>query len=77
MAMQKKPTALTPTATLLKKAALAKDQDPKLAPRLLLEALQQRIREVAPDHDLDFLVAARNWRGIQRTSASSLCIGAC
>ncbi len=59
MAMQKKPPALTSTATLLKQSALAKDRNPAIAPRLLLEALQQRIREVAPDHDLDFWVAAR------------------
>ena len=57
--MQKKPMALTPTATLLEKAVLAKEQNPKVAPRLLLEALQQRIREVVPDHDPDFWVAAR------------------
>ena len=49
MAMQKNTIALTPTATLLEKAVLAKEQNPKIAPRLLLEALQQRIREVVPD----------------------------
>ena len=59
MATSKKPIALTPTATLLEKAVQAKEQNPKIAPRQLLEALQQRIREVAPDHDPDFWVAAR------------------
>lgn len=59
MAMQKKPIALTPTATLLEKAVLAKAQNPKSAPRLLLEALQQRIREVVLDPDPDLWVAAR------------------
>ena len=59
MAMQKRPIALTPTATLLKKAVLAKNQNPKIAPQLLLDALQQRIREVVPDPDTDLWVAAR------------------
>ena len=44
MATPKKPIPLTPTATLLEKAVLAKEQNPKIAPRLLLEALRQRIR---------------------------------
>ena len=59
MAMQKNTIALTPTATLLEKAVLAKEENPKIAPRLLLEALQQRIREVVPDSDPDLWVAAR------------------
>ena len=59
MTTQQKPPALTPTAKLLEKAIAAKEQNPKIAPRLLLEALQQRIREVAPDHDPDFWSAAR------------------
>ena len=58
MAMPKKPIALTPTATLLEKAVLAKEQNPKIAPRLLLEALRQRIHEVVPDPDPDLWVAA-------------------
>ena len=57
MATQQKPPALTPTAKLLEKAVAAKERDPKVAPRLLLEALQQRIREVVPDHDPDLWVA--------------------
>lgn len=50
---------MTPTTKLLEKAVLAKEQNPKIAPRLLLEALQQRIREVVPDHDPDLWAAAR------------------
>ena len=61
--MQNKPTALTPTAAVLTKAVLAKDQNPKLAPRLLLEALRQRIREVMPDLGPDLWVAARKPAG--------------
>ncbi|MYC33699.1 MAG: hypothetical protein F4X64_11040 [Chloroflexi bacterium] len=59
MSTHQKPVALTPTAKLLEKALLAKEQSPKIAPRLLLEALQQRIREVVPDHHPDLWVAAR------------------
>ena len=59
MTTQQKSPTLTPTAKLLEKAIAAKEQNPKIAPRLLLEAMQQRIREVAPDHDPDFWIAAR------------------
>ena len=74
MAMQKKPIALTPTATLLAKAVLAKDQNPKIAPRLLLEALRQRIREVVLDPDPDLWVAARKLsREIDDLAIESVC----
>ena len=51
---------MTPTTKLLEKAVLAREKEPRIAPRLLLEALQQRIREVVPDHDPDLWKAARN-----------------
>ena len=74
MAMQEKPMALTPTATLLEKAVLAKEQNPKIAPRLLLEALQQRIREVVPDPDPDLWVAALNLaREVDDLGIESVC----
>ena len=59
MATPQKPAALIPTATLLAKAVKARERNPKDAPHLLLEALQQRIREVVPGHDPDPWVAAR------------------
>ena len=72
--MQKKPMALTPTATLLEKAVLAKEQNPKVAPRLLLEALRQRIREVVPDPDPDLWVAALNLaREVDDLAIESVC----
>ena len=49
----------TPTATLLAPALEARKHNPKIAPWLLLDALQQRIREVVPGHDPDLWVAAR------------------
>ena len=50
---------MTPTKKLLEKAVLAREQDPRIAPRLLLQALQQRIREVVPDHDPDLWATVR------------------
>ena len=74
MSTHKKPAALTPTAKLLEKAILAKEQNPKIAPRLLLEALQQRIREVVPDHDPDLWIAARHLsREIDDIAIESVC----
>ena len=60
MATQQKPPKLTPTAKLLEKAIAAKEQNPKIAPRLLREALQQRIYEIVPDPDPDLWVASRH-----------------
>ena len=59
---------------MLEKAVLAREQDPRMAPRLLLEALQQRIREVVPGHDPDLWVAARHLsREIDDIAIESVC----
>ena len=74
MATPHKKYEMTPTAKLLEKAIAAKDQNPKIAPRLLREALQQRIREITPDHDPDLWVAARHLsQQIDDVAVESVC----
>ena len=74
MTTSQKRSTRTPTATLLAPALEARKHDPKIAPRLLLDAFRQRVKEVMPNPDPDLWVAARQLtRDIDDLAVESVC----